>query len=469
MFNRRFTHYIIAVGILVLLSALYLGYRAYQNHVDFGEFMSRAVSFRQSLDKDTQPGVDSTDSQNIQSRGDAVSLTSGLAPNQTEYLNTHGDESSSPPVKVRIMTPKEVALYSDGDPHAAVRVESQHRPPVPDRTWTNDEHVSQWVELPDGELVKIITIPGMEIREGDRVSLQYIENAKDNRGRYIEIDGERYDFPPEPTDDEYAREYVLQKSVWAETLKTSVQEVEQMITNRELIVKLSHETMTPEETEINLNLLSAVRPDLYEAVQPLSVSSEIKTGEVEEWLNSASSVSSEIKTGEVEEWFNSASSELLLPGEVNSLLLHRSDFPPVSSVSSEIKTGEVEEWLNSASSVSSEIKTGEVEEWFNSASSELLLPGEVNSLLLHRSDFPPVSSQKTADHDGLSAAPADKAQQLIDRYGTEEGLRRLRESDPEAAERFESDKSRPGRERRPSRDAPKRDGYSDEEPPDDSR
>ena len=62
---------------------------------------------------------------------------------------------------------------------------------------------------------------------------------------------------------------------------------------------------------------------------------------------------------------------------------------------------------------------------------------------------------------GLSTDPADKAQQLIDQYGTEEGLRRLRGSDPEAAERFD-------RERRLSRDAPKREGYSDESPPEDA-
>ena len=47
----------------------------------------------------------------------------------------------------------------------------------------------------------------------------------------------------------------------------------------------------------------------------------------------------------------------------------------------------------------------------------------------------------------LSTDPADKAQQLIDQYGTEEGLRRLRKSDPEAARQFES-VPRPGRERR---------------------
>ena len=64
--------------------------------------------------------------------------------------------------------------------------------------------------------------------------------------------------------------------------------------------------------------------------------------------------------------------------------------------------------------------------------------------------------------EGLSPEQRGQAKQLFDQYGTEEGLRRLREMDPDAAERFESDKSRPpfreqaGRERRPapSRDAP---------------
>ena len=51
--------------------------------------------------------------------------------------------------------------------------------------------------------------------------------------------------------------------------------------------------------------------------------------------------------------------------------------------------------------------------------------------------------------EGLSPERFNNAQQLIDQYGTEEGLRRLREMDPEAARRFE-------RERRPvpPRDVP---------------
>ena len=54
-----------------------------------------------------------------------------------------------------------------------------------------------------------------------------------------------------------------------------------------------------------------------------------------------------------------------------------------------------------------------------------------------------------ADNAGLFPSRFDRAQQLIDQYGPEEGLRRLKESDPEAARQFE-------RERRPvpSRNAP---------------
>ena len=65
--------------------------------------------------------------------------------------------------------------------------------------------------------------------------------------------------------------------------------------------------------------------------------------------------------------------------------------------------------------------------------------------------------------EGISLDSYDTAKQLFDRYGPEEGLSRLREMDPYAAERFE-------RERRdaPSRDVPSDGDYSDDQPPDDA-
>lgn len=76
-------------------------------------------------------------------------------------------------------------------------------------------------------------------------------------------------------------------------------------------------------------------------------------------------------------------------------------------------------------------------------------------------------SVKTVETDAhrwvwLSSEQREQAQQLFDQYGTEEGLRRLREMDPDAARRFESDKSRPGQERRPlpAREVPDEDKSS---------
>ena len=58
--------------------------------------------------------------------------------------------------------------------------------------------------------------------------------------------------------------------------------------------------------------------------------------------------------------------------------------------------------------------------------------------------------------EGLSTNPADKAQKLIDQYGMEEGLRRLRESAPGTAERFERERLRSERPQssEPSRNVP---------------
>lgn len=44
---------------------------------------------------------------------------------------------------------------------------------------------------------------------------------------------------------------------------------------------------------------------------------------------------------------------------------------------------------------------------------------------------------------GLSPAQREEAKQLFDQYGTEEGLRRFRNTDPEAARQFERERQQP--------------------------
>lgn len=81
----------------------------------------------------------------------------------------------------------------------------------------------------------------------------------------------------------------------------------------------------------------------------------------------------------------------------------------------------------------------------------------VNKAHVHHEDghvhsLPAAESVETELRKPLLPERFDKVQQLIDQYGSEEGLRRFREMDPEAARQFESDKSKPGREHRPMPD-----------------
>lgn len=72
--------------------------------------------------------------------------------------------------------------------------------------------------------------------------------------------------------------------------------------------------------------------------------------------------------------------------------------------------------------------------------------------------------------ESLSPDSFDKAQKLIGQYGTAEGLRRLREVDPEAARRFErghphQSPRKQGDDRTPDRDAPKSHTHPDNQSP----
>ena len=84
-------------------------------------------------------------------------------------------------------------------------------------------------------------------------------------------------------------------------------------------------------------------------------------------------------------------------------------------------------------------------------------PSEAGAETSNKTPTPPTAeSIKAQLREQLSPERFDKVQQLIDQYGTEEGLRRLRESDPDAAERFERERLRSERlqSSEPSRDAP---------------
>lgn len=359
--------FLIVVGILALLLVSYLSYKEYQSYVEVQELIIKAVTFTRSLDKETQSAEDSPH---------------GLSINETELSNTRGGEFSKKPVKVKILSKEEVGKYSNGDMTAAVRVVSKPRAPVPARTWTADEMVTQWVALPNGETIKLRLVPGQEIQAGDRVSPQYIENHRDRGGIYIESeDGQRYNVPDGADPDDYE-----QKVLWANTLDVSIEEVERLIASGRLVVKGEGEFMTEADTEINFNLLRKIPKflPLLRSIRPdLVTASEGHTPAL----------------------------------ETNRPGVERSDEGMRSSPDQKIER--------------------HVASPADPVTSQSRFPSEPST----------VSSPETDGRNEGSLERVSKAQQLIDQYGTAEGLRRLREMDPEAARQFEQG-------HRPSRDAP---------------
>ncbi len=382
MFNWRLNPYLIAVGIIALLSGSYLGYRAYQDHVEFEVFLSDAEEFQLAHATVPTPAAGLTDWQTEQRGRSSVGPTSGLANNQTGQSNTRRVDISKMVVKVKLMPPEKVAKYSHGDPNGSVVVRNSPSPIKPgNRTWTQDDMVTQFLELPNGTVVETRIPAGMEIREGDEVSSKYvaIHTPPENT---VEIDGAEHKIPPGAD-----RHQHLQKLFWSHELGITVEEAERMVVNRELIVKPEGESLTFEEEGIMARLLNKIprfasflqseRPDLYEA-EPVRDGPQQSPPE-----------NRGIEPG------GSDPSSSLFPSSP-------SEFEPVPQ-------------------------------------------GKIEEQAPIQSEPPVVSSQETESREGLS-----RAQQLIDQYGTEEGLRRLREMDPEAARQFERERKPP-----PARDESK--------------
>ena len=383
MWNRRFSYYFIGGGI-VLLSALYWGYKAYQSHVDFETFISGFEPFQQSIDKD-----------NLLNR-DVPSATESPVPNEKEFEGYQSRvDSSTSPVKVKLQ---------DGDPIGMV-VEAEWIGPsdIPSKdiepeegegitTWTADEMVPQLIELPNGHVIEILSVPGEEIQEGEAISLEELGSMMAHRVTHIEQGGISYEVPID-----VAPEVFDKKASWAYELQESIEEIDRLLANRELIIKFDGSPLTPEEREINFTAVKK-RPEVYAR-----------------WL-------AENRFGNYQPPPNTVSKDNGISEEA-SVHTDRSDA------------------LLSSSDLSDRVDA---------------TPSPLSAADLEKQLTPERIEVKLSE--GLSPDSFDKAQQLIDEYGTEEGLRRLREIDPDAARRFE-------RERRLE---PSDSSRADDQPPDDS-
>ncbi len=237
--------------------------------------------------------------------------------------------------------------------------------------------VTQAIELPNGKVVEIRVTPGLEIQEGDQVSLKFIANHILVRTTHVEMDGERYEVPIDVDSGVF-----IDKLAWAHQLGVSMEEVDAMIANRKLIVKPEGKPMTSEEEGIMSRLLRTIpkfksflrseRPDLHgaETVHDRTEKLPSKSREIE-------------------------------PGDTDS-----SSYPRRSPLSE-----------------SNPVPQGKVER-------QAPLPSEPPTAL----------SQEAQVRDRLSSERFSRAKALLDEYGPEEGLRRLRATDPDAAAQFERDR-----------------------------
>ena len=362
MFNRRFIPYIIAGSIIAFLSISYVGYKAYQNHVDFNELISEAEIFERSLDKDTSslehkegrspfPTTNSTSSENLSDR--------------FPYLN-------KPPIKVRYDDPSMPALKLEDIP-------PEHRfRPKPDEL----ELVIQRVETPDGKIHEMLVARGMEIPEGASLPPSFFNRTIPQ-------------LPP--------RKKI---TTAMEVRKEDIPEGEDITTYMDKLRIASDYGVSTEKAERMLT------------------SGQIRITEVDRFP-----LTNQAGLGMEEASSESFRGEAGLDGAPMPHGHHGEDAASAG-------TGSFEDFpARSDSPLSSSDLSRVVESTPSSQSVEdiekQLTPAGIEAELT----------------EGLSPERFNNAQQLIDEYGSEEGLRRLKESDPEAARQFE-------RRRRPSRDAP---------------
>ena len=81
-----------------------------------------------------------------------------------------------------------------------------------------------------------------------------------------------------------------------------------------------------------------------------------------------------------------------------------------------------------------------VQEWEKDQDSRLETAPPVGG---HVYEPPTVESVEARGWEGLSPEQREQAKQFFDQYGSEEGLRRFRERDPDAARQFERERHKP--------------------------
>ncbi|MYE89328.1 hypothetical protein F4X33_10070 [Candidatus Poribacteria bacterium] len=428
MFKQRFSPYIIGACILVLLSVSYVSYRVYQDHVAFKMFMSNAQMFNQSVEDQhnhsshshmhhsERDAVPSNSNQVEKPGKKVIKFDSHELSSRKEYQSSDVPGFSEADLAQRAREITEWKLEGKMSPgvQESIEVAKQIREDLKDM-------VIQKVITPDGHIHQVLRSHYSLYDDGDEVYAEAldpsnIEAVSMARIKIITPDGVEH-FPPEEYDsieDPYERAVYLNKFEWSIENAVSMAEVEKKVAQGELDFSLSEEDKRNiDKTEEMMARSRMLSPNI---VFPISDKPPVKVRVISE---------EDVQQGDVRRSYSSDNQRA--PSRAYS---------ETDTVSGETLLVDTEGILSPSDQPNMGEPTSPPQSVVDIE--KQLMPEGIEAEL----------------SEGLSLDRFDKAKQLIDQYGTEEGLRRLREMDPEAARRFESDKARPGRERRnpPTRD-----------------
>lgn len=419
MLKRRFIPYIVGASIIVLISVSYIGYRAYQRHVELERFISKAQAFpgRENNATDTGGHTERERSHSHLSTGRQPSSSAENGSLANLWLKRSAAQNTYSGVDKHKMFMEWIDTGKKNDLIETYIKESQANNPF-------REKVIQRVVSPQGQIHTVLVPKGYEYQEGDTILRSELDPPTRvfSFGRdpmKLTVGGVEYDVPGyHSIADPYEREEYFNKFAWSIENGVSIAEVERKVEAGELDFSLSEEMIR-------------------------------YVDRLEEQRERA-------------QWLSDQFAKPLPP-----------DRPPVKvSFLPDEGEGALPGWMRKWE--------GETEFGGSNPATERNLPLDTDTapagsdVPLSPADLPdrikPISPQSVADlekqltpqgieaelNGELSTDSFDKVQPLIDQYGTEEGLRRLREIDPEEARRFERD-----RQGEPSRSSPKADGYSE--------
>ena len=441
MLNRRFIPYLVLAGLVVLLSIGYISYRQYQKHIEFESFITGTQTLNDSFNDFIEhtdvstPGY-LTDPQ-LHTDADRGSRVPGGTTDTANpyFVGKRGDEYVYKVGDGHIYTPE--PFDREFIEMQAWEITGVKTPYVEKRLNELAENspykgqVVQRIVTPDGQLHNVIVPRDMQYEEGDAIlhselNPPILEAFNHQLSGEVNIGGEPIPDEYYAIDDPYERHKLIKKVMLSKRFGVSIAKIDAKIAAGELDLSLSAGERENVDQKLAIEqrkqmLLSFARP--------------------------ASSDKSPVKVS-----FLSDTAEDAMPGWMRKM-------------QGTLPSGSGEAAAEAAYSGADTFSERDINEDASGAPIRSNVPVSPSDL---SDTVKSISPQSVTDIEkqltpkgieaelsqGLSPARFDKAQQFIDQYGTEEGLRRLREMDPEAARRFESDKSRLGQERRnpPTRD-----------------